>query len=161
MLRLWLLWTTFIRCSPFSWRSFWLRCIVVDPCFIHCHMPTQGILFILIKQLQTELWITNTLLLLLYCEQMRHLFGKQFSEAPNFRSKCCINCFLKSFWCQLSPATSVHGRPKQFWDFFKMFSDIFTSFGRHECSASSVSVHLRLNSGDHRQIVVFDGADFL
>ena len=57
----WSLWTAFTNCYPLSWRSFCFRCIKVDLCFIHCHIPTQKILFTSLEQLQTALWIRNAL----------------------------------------------------------------------------------------------------
>ena len=34
---------------------------MVDPCFIHCHIFMQKLLFVVLKQLQTTLWIVDTL----------------------------------------------------------------------------------------------------
>ena len=46
---------------PLSWLPIWLQSEVVDPCFIHCHIFMQKLLFVALKQLQTMLWIVNTL----------------------------------------------------------------------------------------------------
>ena len=55
----------FTSCCPLSWRSFCFRFVVVDPCFIHCHIPMQKILITSLKQPQTALWI---LLIPLSCQ---------------------------------------------------------------------------------------------
>ena len=64
LLSFWSLWTTFTSCCPLSWRSFCFRCAVMDPYFIHCHIPTQKIFFTSLEQLQTALWILDALLFL-------------------------------------------------------------------------------------------------
>ena len=80
LLSFWSLWTAFPSCCPLSWRSFCFRCIVVDPCFIHYHIPTQKILFTSIEQLQKALWILDALLFLVGCEQTRHPLRKQLTH---------------------------------------------------------------------------------
>ena len=50
LLSFWSLRIAFISCCPPSWRSFYFRCVVVDPCFIHYHIPTQKILFTSLEQ---------------------------------------------------------------------------------------------------------------
>ena len=35
----------FTLCCPFSWLPIWLWSVVMDPCFIHCHIPHAKILF--------------------------------------------------------------------------------------------------------------------
>ncbi len=66
----------FTGCAALSWLPIWLPSEMVDLCFIHCHKPKQEILFHASKQCQTAIWIVDSLLILLNCEQMRHLFGK-------------------------------------------------------------------------------------
>ena len=50
-LHLWLLLMAFTCCCPLSWLLIWLWCEVVDPCFIHRHIFTQKLLFVVLKQL--------------------------------------------------------------------------------------------------------------
>ena len=71
LLSFWSLWMAFTSCFPLSWRSFCFRCAVVDLCFNHCHIPTQKILFSSLAQLQTALWILDSLLFFFGCEQTR------------------------------------------------------------------------------------------
>ena len=77
-LRLWSLWTAFSCFCPFSWLPIWLLSEVVDPCFIHCHIFMQKLLFVALKQLQTTLWIVDALLFLIDCEQTRPHFEHNF-----------------------------------------------------------------------------------
>ena len=66
------LWTAFNCCCPISWLLIWPLCEVVDPCFIHCHIFTQKLLFVALKLLQTMPWIVDALLFLIDCEQTQH-----------------------------------------------------------------------------------------
>ena len=79
---LWLLWTAFSCCCPLSWLLIWLWSEVVDPCFIHCHMFMQKLLLVVLKQLQTTLWIVNTFLI--NCEQTQHPLWTQLSHWQMF-----------------------------------------------------------------------------
>ena len=58
--------------------QFWLWSEVVDPYFIHCHIFIQKILFVVLKQLETTLWIIDVLLILIDCEQTLHHFEYSF-----------------------------------------------------------------------------------
>ena len=52
-LHFWLLWTAFTCSCPLIWLLIWLWSEVLDPCFIHCHIFTQKLLFVALKKLQT------------------------------------------------------------------------------------------------------------
>ena len=93
LLSFWSLWTAFTSCCPLSWWSSYYRCVVVDPCFIHCHIPTQKILFAWLEQLQTALWILDALFFV-ECEQTRHPFRKQLTCPRRFVQ----NCKYTTFW---------------------------------------------------------------
>ena len=82
LLSSWSLWTVFTSCCPLSWRSFCFRCVVVDPCFIHCYIPTQKILLTSLKQLQTALWILDALLFLVGVRKRRTYFQNNL-RIPN------------------------------------------------------------------------------
>ena len=47
LLNFWSLRTAFTSYCLLGWRSFFFRYVVMDPCFIHCHIPTQKILLYL------------------------------------------------------------------------------------------------------------------
>ena len=59
-------------CSSLIWQLISLQSKEVDPCFIHCPIFLQKLLFVVLKQLQTMHWIVDALLFLIDCEQMRH-----------------------------------------------------------------------------------------
>ena len=61
LLSFWSLWTAFTSCCSLSWWSVCVRFVMVDPCFIHCHIPTQKILFTSLEQLQTAFWTHDAL----------------------------------------------------------------------------------------------------
>ena len=83
-LRFWPLWTLLTDCSPLGWRPLWIRSVVMDPGFVHCHIPTQTIRFISAKQLQTALGINETLSFLIHCEQTRHPLWQQLPHRQMF-----------------------------------------------------------------------------
>ena len=88
LLSFWSLWTAFTSCCSLSWRTSCFRCVVVDPCFIHCHIPTQKILFTSFDQLQTALWILEALLFMVGCEKTRHPLQKQLTHPQRFVQNC-------------------------------------------------------------------------
>ena len=94
LLSFWSLWKAITSYCPLSWRSFCFRCVVVDPCFIYCHIPTQKILFTSLEQLQTELSILDALLFLVRCEQTWHPLQKQLTHPQRFMK----NCKYTAFW---------------------------------------------------------------
>ena len=94
-LRLWSLWTAFTYCYPLSWLPIWLRSEVVDPCFIYCHIFTQKLLFVALKQLQTSLWVVDALLLFgIECEKTLHPLWTQLSHWQMFMQ----NGEYTAFW---------------------------------------------------------------
>ena len=104
-LRLWSLWKDFTYCSPISWPLIWLRSEVMELCFIHRHIFTQKLLLVVLKQLQTTLWIVDAFLFFNVCEQTQRLLWTQFSHWQN--AKWCIHCFLISSNPLLSYARST------------------------------------------------------
>ena len=89
----WLLWTTFTSCCPLGRRFFCFRCVMVDPYFIYCRIPTQKILSTLLDS-STALWILDTLLFLVGCEQTRHSLRKKLTHPQRFVQ----NCKHTTFW---------------------------------------------------------------
>ena len=83
-LTFWPLWTLLTDCSPLGLRPLWLRSVVMDPGFVHCHIPTQKIRFISAKQLQTALGINDTLSFLIHREQTRHPLCQQLPHRQMF-----------------------------------------------------------------------------
>ena len=129
----------FISCWPLSWRSFCFRCVVVDPCFIHWHIPTQKILFTSFEQLQTALWILDALLFLVECEQTRYPLRKQLTYHQRFVQ----DCFLISLRWQLYHATLIYDCPKLFCGLLLCFSEQLLILGdqsvqRHWCLCDRV-----------------------
>ena len=55
-----------------------------DPCFIHCHIFTQKLPFVALKQLQTKIWIVDALLFLIDCQQTQHPLWTQLSHWQMF-----------------------------------------------------------------------------
>ena len=93
----------------------------MDPCFIHCHIAHEKILFIVLKQLQTALWIVDAFLFLIGCEKTRYPFRSISNRAfscSNVHAKWCIYCLLISSRCQLSHATSIYVWLKPFCGLF-------------------------------------------
>lgn len=129
------LWPGFDFSSPFVWCSFWLWSIMMNPNFIYCFVPTQKILSIPRKQLQTALWILNWLLFLLHCEQTRHTLGTTFFLYPNCHAQFLTQCFLISLGYDLCPPAGHNDFSE-----FLMFSDAAISIGRRGRPASSVDV---------------------
>ena len=66
------------------WRPLWLRSVVMDPGFVHCHIPTQKIRFISSRQLQTALVINDRLSFLIHREKTRHPLWQQLSHRQMF-----------------------------------------------------------------------------
>ena len=98
LLSFWSLWTVyFTGCCPLSWRYFCFRCVVVGPCFIHCHIPTHKIFFTSLEQLQTALWILDALLFLVGCEQTQQSLRKQLTHSQRFVQ----NCKHTTFWYRM------------------------------------------------------------
>ena len=117
-LHLWSLWTAFICCCL-------LQSEVVNPCFIHCHIFMQKLLFVALKQLQTLLWIINALLFLIEWGQMQHPLWTQLSYWQKFMQ----NGEYAAFWylqLPLSHTTSIYDWPKWvcgvFWCFLGQLS---------------------------------------
>ena len=106
-LQLWSLWTASTCGCPLSWLLIWLRSEVVNPCFIHCHIFTQKLLFVALKQLETTLWIVDVLLFLIDCEQTQHSFWTLTSHWQMFIDKWWIHCLLISSIPLRSHATSI------------------------------------------------------
>ena len=78
------LWTAFTCCCSLSWLPIWLQNEVMGPCFTHCHIFTQKLLFVGLKQLQRRLWIVDGLLFLIDCEQTLHPLWTQPSHWQMF-----------------------------------------------------------------------------
>ena len=153
--RLWSLWTAFTNSCPLSWMPIWLWSEVVDPFFIHCHLLTQKLL---LKQLQTTLWIVDALLFLIDWEQTWHPFWIQLSHWQIFMQNGEYTAFwyLQFLW-YLTQLQFTIGH-NEFVEFFGVCWNS-AEFGRPKCSASFVSVRPHLKSAYHNLTVVSDGAE--
>ena len=118
---------------------------MVDLCFIRYHIFTKKILFAPLKQLQTTLWIVDTLLFLINRKQTWHPLRTQFSRWQKFMQNGEYTAFwyiqLLCFLLQLQFTVSQ----KELWSFL-FFSEKTAEFGQLELLASFVSVQLRLKS---------------
>ena len=120
-LHLWLLWTAFTCCCPLSWLPICLWSEVVDPCFIHCHIITQKLFFVVLKHLQTMLWIVD--MFLMTCAQMWHPLWTQLFHWQMFMQ----NGEYTSFWyfqllCYLLQLKFTLSQ-NEFVEFFGVFFD--------------------------------------
>ena len=145
----------FTCCYPLRWLLIWLWSEVVDPCFIHCHIFMQKLIFVVLKWLQTTL-------------NYRHVFDQLWANAAptlntafsltNIHAKWWIHCLLISSSPLLSHATSIYDWPKQVWSFL-VFSGTTAKFKQLGLSASFVSVWPHLKSAYHLLTVVSDGSE--
>ena len=96
----------------------------MDPCFIHCHTFMQKLFFVALKQLQTMLWIVDTLLFLINCEQTQHPLWTQLSHWQMFMQNGEYTTFwylqLLCYLMQLQLTISQN----EFVEFFGVFQDI-------------------------------------
>ena len=116
------LWTAFTCCCPLSWLPIWLQSEMVEPCFIHGHIFTQN-LFVALKQLQTTLWIIDTFLFLISCEQTRHPLWTQLSHWQMFmRNDEYIAFWYLQLLCYLTQPQFMISQNK-FVEFFSLFRD--------------------------------------
>ena len=113
-LRFWSLWTVFTLCCPLSWLPIWHWNVVMDPCFIHCHILHEKIFFIALKELQTALWIIDALLFMIDYEQTRFPFRIELSHVQISMQDGKYTTLLISSRCQPSRVTSIYDRPKPF-----------------------------------------------
>ena len=130
---------------------------LVDPCFIHCHIFMQKFFFVVLKQLQKILWIIDTLLFLIHCEQSLTHFKHSFlidkcsckivnTLSSDIFNSSAITCNFYLRWAKMS-----------LWSFL-LFSWTTVEFGWPEHSASFVSVQLHLKSTYHLLTIVSDRA---
>ena len=125
---------------------------------IHCHIFTQKLLFVALKQLQTTLWIVDALLFLIDYEQTCNHFEHSFlidkcsCKMVNTPPSGIFNSSAISFDFNLRSAQT------SLWSFL-VFSGTTAKFGRPERSASCVSVRLCLKSAYHHLTIVSDGAE--
>ena len=135
-------WTAFTCCCPLTWLSIWLWREVVDLCFIHCHIFMQKLLFVVLKQLQTMLWIVNSFLFLINWANVAPTLNAAFS-LTNVHVKWSIRCLL-----------FMIGQNK-----FLVFFGTTAKFGQPKHSVSFVSVQPCLKLAYHLLTVVSDGAE--
>ena len=116
------LWLAFICSCPLSWLTISLLSQVVDPCFIHCHIFMQKLLFVALKQLQSTLWIVDELLFLIDCEQMCHPLWIQLSHWQMYMQKDEYTAFwYLQLLCYLMQLQFTIGRNKFVEVFFLCF----------------------------------------
>ena len=149
LLSFWSFWTAFISCCPLSWRYFCFRCVVVDPCFIHCHIQYSS------KQRSGSSK---------RCCFWSSVWKRGIHFENNLRipkDSCKIVSKLPSDIFKMS-AISLNFNlrsPKIILWTFVMFSGKTVDFGRPERLASSVFVRPRLNSANQSMIIDFPGAE--
>ena len=106
----------FTCCYPLSWQPILLWSEVVIPCFIHCHIFTQKFLFVALKQLKITLWIVDSLLFLIDCEQTQYPLRTQHSHRQMFAQN---DEYLQLF-CYLRQLQFTIGQ-NEFVEFFCVF----------------------------------------
>ena len=111
--------------------------IVLDPCFIHCHIFTQKLLFVALKLLQTTVWIVEASLFLIDCEQTQYPFWKQLSHWQMFMQTGKYIAFWY-LWvlCYLTQDQFTIGQNEFVAFFFFVFSGITVE--HHLCRNDSV-----------------------
>ena len=119
-LHLLLLWTALTCCYPISWLSIWLRGEVMDPRFIHCHIFKQKLLFVSLKQLQTNALNRWHVVFDQQWANVASTFNTPFS-LTNLPAKWWIYCLLISSTPLLSHATSIYDQPKRVCGDFRRF----------------------------------------
>ena len=109
----------FTCCCPLSWLPIWLWSEVVDPCFIHCHIFMQKILFVANNALNHQCIVVFDRL----WANAAHTFNTAFS-LTNVHAKWWIQYLLISSTLLLSLATSIFLLAKtKFLGFFGVFRD--------------------------------------
>ena len=101
---------SFGRLSPAAVYSTDCWSEVLDPCFIHCHIFMQKLLFVALKLLQTTFWIVDVLLFLIDCEQM-------FMQNGEYTAFWYLQllCYLTQLQCMIGQ--------NEFVEFFGVFKD--------------------------------------
>ena len=120
-LRLWLFWTALTSCCPLSWLPIWLWSEVVDPCFIHCLIFMQKLLFLVFKKLQTTLNRWCIVFFYQLWENMSPTLKIAFS-LTNVHEKWWIYSLLISSTPLLSHTTSILDQSKRVCGVFLVFS---------------------------------------
>ena len=142
----------FTSCCPLSWRSFCFRCVVVDPCSIHCHIPLQKILFPRLNSFKQSFESST-------CCCFWSGVSKRGTHLENnlriSKDLCHIVNTLRSDICKVSAISQNFNlwSPKTILWTFVMFSGTIVDFVRSERSTSSVLVGTRSNSAYQSMIV--------
>ena len=121
--------------SADCWFDSWISGGSMFQPLLHIYAKKQ--LFVVLKQLQTTLWIINTLLFLINCEQTCHPLWTQLSHWQMFMQ------YLQ-FLCYLTQLQFMIGQNK--FGEFLVFSRTTAKFGWPEHLASFVSVQLHTTS---------------
>ena len=96
---------------------------MVDPCFIHCHIFMQKLLFVALKQLQTALWIVDSWLFLIDCDQMWHPLWTQLSHWQMFmQNSDYIAFWYLQLFCNFTQLQFTIGQ-NEIVEFFWVFQD--------------------------------------
>ena len=121
------------------------------------HIYTK-VLFVVLKQLQTMLWIVEALLFWIDCEQTQHPLWTQLSHWQKFMQNGEYTAFwyLQLLWF-LTQLQFMIGQNKLVE--FLVFSRTTAEFGLPEHSASFVSVRLHLKSAYHFSTIVSNRAE--
>ena len=119
-LRLWSLWTAFTRCCPLRWLPIWLWSEVMNPCYIHCHIFTQKLLFNALNPrcvVFDRLWVNAAPTL-----------NTAFFHWQMFMQNGEYTAFWISSIPLLSHTILIYNRPKQIWGVFLVFTGTAAKF---------------------------------
>ena len=109
--------------SPSAVHSYWLPIWSGGSMFYPSSHIYKKLLFVVLKQLQTTLWIIDTSLLLIDCEQIQHSLWTKLSHWQMFRQngKYTAFCYLQLF-CYLTQLQFKIGQ-NELVEFFGVFQD--------------------------------------
>ena len=113
------------------------RLLVMDPCFIHCHIPHEKIV------VSDRLWAN-----------MVPISNRAFS-CSNVHAKWWIHCLLISLRCHLSYATSMYDRPKPFCGLFLCFLEQLPNLGDQALNLNGIFSHQKAMLYQHTKFRSF------
>ena len=107
--------------SLLSWLPIWPWSAMLDPCFIHCHIPHEKFPFYCAETAPNRALNRRCVV------DFDRLWGNALPisnrafSCSNVHAKWWMHCLLISPRCQLSHATSIYYQPKPFCGFFYIF----------------------------------------
>lgn len=117
LLCIWSIWAAFVRIQPLSWLPTWLKCVVVDSCFIHCYESAQKLIWITLKYHPNCSLNHRHIAVLVLLGNMAPISHKAFSYVT-VHAKYSSHILSISLQCQVSSSLSPCGYPKQYGGFF-------------------------------------------